>query len=108
MPSKRAEPRVPFGTIVELGMLTPGARLVDERRRFRAEVRSDGTIAAADLQGSIHRLGAEVQGKSACNGWTFWHYETGGKLRPIDVLRQRARRELGLVRNEPVVILSSQ
>lgn len=108
LPSKRSEPRVPFGTIVELGMLEPGARLVDERRRYRAEVRSDGTLALAGRQGSIHRLGAEVQGKAACNGWTFWHFEAEGKLRPIDVLRQQARKELGLSRNEPVVLLAAE
>lgn len=108
LPSKRAEPRVPFGTIVELGILKPGARLFDESRRFRAEVRPDGTLALADRQGSIHRLGAELQGKQACNGWTFWHYESGGKLRPIDVLRKRARKELGLVRPEPVVLLAAE
>ena len=94
--SKRAEPRVPFGTIIELGILAPGTRLVDEKRRFKAEVRADGSLAFKGRQGSIHRLGAEVQGKSACNGWTFWHVEAGGKLRSIDMLRQQARHELGL------------
>jgi len=108
MPSKRAEPRVPFGAIVELGIIAPGARLFDESRRFRAEVRADGTLALADRQGSIHRLGAELQGKQACNGWTFWHYESGGKLWPIDKLRMRARKELGLVRQEPVVLLAAE
>ena len=111
LPAKRSEPRVPFGTIVELGMLEPGTRLVDERRRFRAEVRADGTLALAgqrNVRGSIHRLGAEVQGKSACNGWTFWHFEAEGKLEPIDVLRQQARRRLGLKSMEPVVIMAAE
>jgi modification methylase len=94
--SKRSEPRVPFGTIIELGILDAGAPLFDERRRFRAEVRADGTLAAAGRQGSIHRLGAEVQGKAACNGWTYWHFETKGRLQPIDALRMEARRRLGL------------
>ena len=95
-PSKRSEPRVPFGTIVELGMLRPGSPLYDERRSVRAEVKADGTLAVPGSRGSIHRLGAEVQGKSACNGWTFWHYERGGVLHPIDKLRDRAKVELGL------------
>ena len=94
--SKRTAPRVPFGTIIELGILAPGTRLVDEKRRFKAEVRADGSLAFKGQQGSIHRLGAEVQGKSACNGWTFWHVEAGGKLKSIDLLREQARRELGL------------
>ena len=95
-PSKRSEPRVPFGTIVELGILRPGSPLYDERRSVRAEVKADGTLAVPGSRGSIHRLGAEVQGKSACNGWTFWHYERGGVLHPIDKLRDRAKVELGL------------
>lgn len=96
-PSKRSEPRVPFGTIIELGILKPGSTLFDPRRRIRAEVKADGTLRYRASQGSIHRLGAEVQGKQACNGWTFWHYERNGKLQPIDVLRDQAKRELGLV-----------
>jgi modification methylase len=94
--SKRAEPRVPFGIIVELGMLNPGSPLFDEARRVRAEVKADGTLAVPGSQGSIHRVGAIVQGKTACNGWTFWHYEAEGMLTPIDVLRERAKRTLGL------------
>lgn len=94
--SKRAEPRVPFGAIVELGILRAGSPLYDERRRVRAEVKADGTLAVPGSQGSIHRLGAIVQGKQACNGWTFWHYEREGKLEPIDLLRERAKAELGL------------
>jgi len=97
LPSKRSEPRVPFGTIIELGILKPGSALFDARRNIRAEVKADGTLRYRTSQGSIHRLGAEVQGKQACNGWTFWHYERNGKLQPIDVLRDQAKRELGLV-----------
>jgi modification methylase len=93
---KRAEPRVPFGTIIELGILEPGRELTDERGRIRAEVRADGTLSVAGRQGSIHRLGAEIQGKAACNGWTFWHFELEGQRKPIDALRDVAKRQLGL------------
>jgi modification methylase len=94
--SKRAEPRVPFGTIIELGILEAGAALTDERGCIHAEVKADGTLAAEGRQGSIHRLGAQVQGKSACNGWTFWHFEVEGQRKPIDALREVAKRQLGL------------
>jgi modification methylase len=104
-PSKRAEPRVPFGTIVELGMLRAGSALFDERRSVRAEVKADGTLAVPGSRGSIHRLGAVVQGKSACNGWTFWHYEHGGKLVSIDTLRERAKVKLGLTAERPATTL---
>ena len=94
--SKRAEPRVPFGTIIELGILEPGHTLTNACGTIRAKVRADGTLAMAGRQGSIHRLGAELQGKAACNGWTFWHFEAEGRRRPIDALREQARRQLGL------------
>jgi modification methylase len=94
--SKRAEPRVPFGTILELGILEAGSALYDPRREIRAVVRADGSLAHGANKASIHRLGAIVQGKSACNGWTFWHYELEGKLLPIDALREQAKRKLGL------------
>jgi modification methylase len=94
--SKRSEPRIPFGTIIELGILEPGITLTDERGRVRAEVKADGTLSVAGQQGSIHRLGAQVQGKTACNGWTFWHFEAEGVRKPIDALREEARRQLGL------------
>jgi modification methylase len=104
--SKRAEPRVPFGTIIELRILEPGYTLTDERGRVRAQVRADGTLAVAGRQGSIHRLGAELQGKTACNGWTFWHYEVEGVRKPIDVLREQARRQLGL--STPVGLVAAE
>ena len=93
---KRLEPRVAFGTIIELGILEPGVTLTDERGGVAAEVKADGTLTVAGRQGSSHRLGAHVQGKAACNGWTFWHYEVEGKRKPIDALREEARRQLGL------------
>jgi modification methylase len=94
MTGKRAEPRVAFGTVVEAGLLRPGAVLCDARRRHAAIVRADGTLAANGEAGSIHRMGAKVQGLDACNGWTFWHYDNGGALAPIDELRQQIRQRM--------------
>jgi modification methylase len=92
--SKRAEPRIPFGWLLERGLLAPGETLCDPRRRYAARVRADGSLIAEGTVGSIHRVGAEVQGLSACNGWTFWCVERQGRLVPIDVLRQQLRAEL--------------
>ncbi|WP_083656446.1 site-specific DNA-methyltransferase [Mongoliimonas terrestris] len=92
---KRAEPRIPFGSLLESGLIAPGAHLTDARRRFVAEVRADGSLAAYGETGSIHRMGARVQGLDACNGWTFWHTDIGGALQPIDVLRGEIRRRIG-------------
>ena len=90
MMSPRAQPKVAFGTLVETGYLAPGAMLTDAKRRFRAMVRVDGSLASTcGAVGSIHKLGATLQGAPACNGWTFWHHEdAGGALAPIDTLRQ--------------------
>ena len=95
--SRRSEPRVAFGTIVELGMLEAGSTLYNVRRELAAKVRADGTLVHGDLSGSIHRLGATLLGQPACNGWLFWHYEAAGGLEPIDLLRTEARRRLSLV-----------
>jgi len=92
--SKRAAPRIPFGWVVERGLLAPGELLYDPTRRYVAKVRADGTLVSADAAGSIHQIGAQVQGLSACNGWTFWCFERQGRLVSIDVLRQRLRAEL--------------
>ncbi|HMI95046.1 MAG TPA: site-specific DNA-methyltransferase [Micropepsaceae bacterium] len=92
--SKKSEPRIPFGTLVERGLLKPGVVLTGAGGRHRAKVRADGTLVCADATGSIHRIGAHVQGLDACNGWTFWHYEHKGSLIPIDILRQQVRAEL--------------
>jgi modification methylase len=94
MTGKKAEVRVAFNVLIESGLIKPGQVLTDARRRHSAIVRADGTLAAGGEAGSIHRLGAKVQGFDACNGWTFWHYEDGGELKPIDELRAIVRREL--------------
>ena len=93
-PSKRDAPRVPFGWLVERGLLSPGDILHDPARRHTAKVRADGTIISATHRGSIHQVGAAVQNAPSCNGWTFWHVKVKGKAVPIDVLRQKIRAEL--------------
>jgi len=91
---KRSAPRIPFSAIVEAGLIQAGDILVDQRRRFSALVRAEGTVALGSTAGSIHRMGALAQGLPACNGWTFWHCQHNGKLEPIDVLRGLYRARL--------------
>ncbi len=92
--SKRAEPRIPFGNLIERGLVKAGETLYDPSQRIAARVRADGSIACKDNSGSIHKIGAHVQGAEACNGWTFWHVQRGPNLVPIDLLRQQVRAEL--------------
>ena len=92
--SKRAEPRIPFGMIIEAGLLRAGDELWCPKGRRSARVRADGSLKAGDLTGSIHKLGALVDDAAACNGWTFWHLKTDRGLAPIDALRAKVRANL--------------
>ena len=93
MQARKGAPRVAFGALVEAGLLKPGTTLFDTKRRWQATVRADGSLEhvgakGAKQTGSIHGLGKELQGAPSCNGWTFWHYEAGGEVKPIDAVRQ--------------------
>ena len=96
--NKRAQPRIPFGNLIENGLLEPGTVLFSSNRRHTARVRADGNLIARDKsgeqRGSIHQIGARLQGAPSCNGWTFWHFEKKGEAVPIDILRQELRAEL--------------
>ena len=91
--SKRSEPRVPFGQVVERGMLRPGEVLTSPRGKT-ARVRADGTLVGPDMTGSIHQVGAAMEGAPSCNGWTYWHFRRDGQMVPIDILRQQIRAEM--------------
>src|SRR6188472_1804083 len=90
----REAPRVPFSALIERGLVTPGARLVDAKKRHQALVRAEGAVSLDGTVGSIHRIGALAQGLEACNGWTFWHVETSKGLTPIDAFRAVIRSEM--------------
>lgn len=93
--SKRAEPRVPFGQLIERGFLNPGEELFSMNRRFKAKVRADGTLIGGEHTGSIHQVGAALEGAPSCNGWTYWCIRKEGKdLVPIDFFRQQIRAEM--------------
>jgi modification methylase len=103
---KREEPRIPFGTLVERGLVPPGTKLCDARKRHHAEVLADGTLRASgpsgEVIGSLHSVGAAVQGFPACNGWTFWCVEDeAGVLHPLDTFRRRAREDAARSEEKP-------
>jgi modification methylase len=95
---RRGEPRVPFGALLEAGLVAAGDVLTDARRRFAATVRADGSllceVGGRQHVGSIHRVAAAVQGLEASNGWTFWHVARDGRIEPIDALRAEIRRAM--------------
>ncbi|MHA3913910.1 DNA methyltransferase [Halovulum sp. GXIMD14793] len=90
---KRAEPRIPFGQLVERGLLAPG-EVLHSQHGCTAKVRADGTLVAEGTKGSIHQVGAALEGAPSCNGWTYWWFKRDGKSIPIDILRQQLRAEL--------------
>lgn len=93
---KRSAPRLPFGVLLERGLIKPGTELFDTRNRHRARVRADGALVAhkgtTEVSGSIHKVGAALQNAETCNGWTFWHLKAGQQTVPLDNLRQQALR----------------
>ena len=94
-PSKREAKRIPFGWLIENGLLEPGAELTDSKNKFSAKIGVDGQIIASEgknkHRGSIHKVGATLQNAPSCNGWTYWHYKENGRRFPIDVLREKMR-----------------
>lgn len=88
---KRAEKRVAFGSLIEQGLIMPGAILVDSKRKYEATVRADGSLICNGHEGSIHKVGALVQDAAACNGWTYWHLDREGEMTLIDDFRTQIR-----------------
>jgi modification methylase len=94
--SKKDEPRIPFGLVIEHGYIRPGDVLISPDGKREARVRADGSLAFGDITGSIHRVGAVAMGADACNGWTFWRLKNGDQpLKPIDSFRQMLRAQMG-------------
>ena len=87
--NNKSKPRVPFGSLVELGMLKPGTSLFDAKKKINAKIMADGSIKYKKSGGSIHKVAAKIIGAESCNGWTFWHYNLNGSTVLIDNLRQK-------------------
>ena len=89
--NNRSKPRIPFGSLVEIGAIKPGTEIYDQKKKINAKIMVDGSIKYQKSEGSIHKIAAKILGAESCNGWTFWHYQSGSTLKPIDELRQRLR-----------------
>jgi len=92
-PTKKDEPRIPFGNLLECGYLTPGQILYSGDEKYQATIAADGSLVSQNIRGSIHKVGAILQNVPACNGWTFWYYkdEKNKELHSIDELRAEYR-----------------
>ena len=89
--NNRTKPRIPFGSLVEMGLIRPGTKIYDQKKKINAKIMVDGSIKYHQSEGSIHKVAAQIIGAESCNGWTYWHYKSGNTLRPIDELRERLR-----------------
>lgn len=94
--SKKTEPRVPFGSLVENGMLKPGTVLTDAKNKHEAIICADGSLKVNQFRGSIHKVGAKLQDAPSCNGWTYWHYKEKNNYKPIDELRAQLRKAMNV------------
>jgi site-specific DNA-methyltransferase (adenine-specific)/modification methylase len=89
--NNRSRRRIPFGSLVELGVIKPGTEIYDQKKKVNAKIMIDGSIRYQQSEGSIHKVAAKILGAESCNGWTYWHYQSGNTLKPIDELRERLR-----------------
>ena len=87
--NNKLKPRIPFGSLIELGVIKPGTEIYDQKKKVYAKVMIDGSIKHKHSEGSIHKVAAQILGSESCNGWTYWHFQSGNSLKPIDELRQR-------------------
>jgi hypothetical protein len=89
--SRKDLPKVPFGELVEQGIIPPGAILTDKKEKYKATVTVDGSLKIKNISGSIHQVGATIQGLSNCNGWDFWHIKNQSKSTLLDEVRDEYR-----------------
>ncbi len=93
---KKKMPRIPFGSVLECGMLQPGDMLSDAKGKHFAVIRSDGSVKGEKSEGSIHQVGAAAQNAAACNGWEYWYFKdkNSGNMVCIDELRRQIRNKV--------------
>jgi site-specific DNA-methyltransferase (adenine-specific) len=90
------ERRIPFGALVETGLLKPGQTLWCKQDGVTATVLSNGKIKYGNRIDSIHGLAKSLT-NSPANGWDFWFYkDDAGKRKPINDLRNQIRDDLPL------------
>ena len=87
--NNKSKPRVPFGSLVELGIIKPGTNIFDQEKKINAKIMVDGSIKHKESAGSIHKVAAKIMGTESYNGWPYWYCNIGGSIVPIDNLRQK-------------------
>ncbi|OGO26529.1 MAG: DNA methyltransferase [Chloroflexi bacterium RBG_16_52_11] len=91
--SQPALPRIAFGMLLEVGLLSPGQSLYFNADDDRvATLLPDGHLRYGEFTGSIHQVGRRIM-DAPCNGWDHWYYQDAGsgERQVIDGLRQVLR-----------------
>ena len=89
---KRKQPRVPFGSLLENGLLQPGQTLYFAANGTRAKILSNGHLRCGKLTGSIHGVAKSLMGNAPANGWDLWLYrDKNGEKKVINELREKLR-----------------
>ena len=101
-PPSAPSPASPSASSSSAACSPPGEMLHSLNGRRHAKIRADGTLIASDVRGSIHQVGAALEGAPSCNGWTYWHFRRDGVSVPIDFLRQQIRAEMQDREREPI------
>lgn len=92
----RKQPRIPFGALIENGLLHPGQTLTfGPSGSPAAMILANGHLRCGELAGSIHQVARALAG-APCNGWEHWYYldKATGERVVIDDLRKIIRRRL--------------
>jgi modification methylase len=86
--------RLPFGNLLEAGLLLPGQSLYFDRNlAISATILADGHLAHDGFTGSIHQVAAQLAAGQPANGWEHWYYSNGdGSLHAISELRDEISR----------------
>jgi modification methylase len=84
--------RIPFGALLENGLLQPGQILYFQKNGTKARVLANGHIRCGKITGSIHGVARTLMQDAPANGWELWYYvDAQGNKVVIDELREKIR-----------------
>jgi modification methylase len=87
---KRKQVRIPFGALLENGLLKPGQFLYFAKDGTRARILANGHIRCGETTGSIHMVARSLLNGAPANGWEAWFYkDEQGRKRSINELREQ-------------------
>ena len=80
--------KVPFGNLIEKGLVKIGERIYSRDKKYSATVLANASIETdKGFVASIHKVSTTLLKKQSNNGWKFWFIKRENKLISIDDLR---------------------